>query len=305
MKSSVTGGGYGRKKYSKGLPRGLGATRAQTALYGPVERPRGTKVCHHCYGSTSLLTFSPWYRIVSMSLQSSIDHQPMGSLQLRVVALCTLINMLDGFDVLVVAFTAAAIAEDWALTPARLGTLLSAGLVGMTLGSLVLGPVADRFGRRPMVLVCLVMISLGMLLSGLSQGFAQLAASRVLTGLGIGGMLPGINTLVAEFSPLRWRSFTVSLLQAGYPIGATLGGALVALYIDESGWRGVYLAAGLLSAALIPLVWWTLPESLEFLLSRRPSAALQRVNKLLASLGLEPLRHLPPEPLQVGAGRTG
>lgn len=227
----------------------------------------------------------------------------MGSLQLRVVALCTLINMLDGFDVLVVAFTAAAIAEDWALSPARLGTLLSAGLVGMTLGSLVLGPVGDRFGRRPLVLLCLLMISLGMLLSAFSQTFIQLTATRILTGLGIGGMLPGINTLVAEFSSLRWRSFSVSLLQAGYPIGATLGGALVALYIDESGWRGVFLAAGLLSAALIPLVWRALPESLEFLLSRRPPGALRRVNGLLLRLGREPLGQLPPEP--AGAGRTG
>ncbi len=228
-----------------------------------------------------------------MDLASRIDNEPMNRFQINTVALCTVINMLDGFDVLVVAFTAASIAAEWNLSATAVGSLLSAGLAGMMAGSLLLGPLADRFGRRPLVLVCLAVISLGMVLSGVSQNTGQLAATRVLTGLGIGGMLPCLNTIVAEFASLRWRSFAVSLLQAGYPIGATLGGILAALLISGSGWRSVYISAGAASALLLLVVWRRLPESLDFLLLRRPPGALRQVNALLARLGRPQVATLP------------
>ncbi len=240
-----------------------------------------------------------------MDIQSSIEHQPMSRFQVSAIGVCMLINMLDGFDVLVVAFTAASISAEWGLSATSIGTLLSAGLVGMTVGSLVLGPLADRFGRRPMVLACLVIISLGMVLSGFTQNMGQLTLARLITGLGIGGMLPSLNTIVSEFSSLRWRSFSVSLLQAGYPIGATVGGTLAAILIGAYGWRSVYICAGLASTLMLLVVWFRLPESMDYLMTRRPRNALARVNALLARLGKEPVNALPELSASAAQERAG
>jgi benzoate transport len=240
-----------------------------------------------------------------MNLANHIDQNPMTRYQMAAITLCMVINMIDGFDVLVVAFTAPSIANDWGLSAISIGTLLSSGLVGMTLGSLLLGPLADRFGRRPMVLGCLAVISLGMLLSAFTQNVQQLTVTRLLTGLGIGGMLPSLNTIVAEYSSLRWRSFSVSFMQAGYPVGATLGGMLAAVLITHYGWRAVYALAGFASTAMIFVVWRQLPESLEYLVTRQPKNALEKINKLLRSIGREPVSEIPELQNTTGQRKTG
>lgn len=218
---------------------------------------------------------------------------------------CMVINMMDGFDVLVIAFTAPSIAADWQLSSTAVGWLLSSGLMGMVLGSLLLGPLADKFGRRVLILICLVIITVGMLLSGFCQGVIQLAAMRLLTGLGIGGILPGLNTIVSEYSSFRWRSFWVSLLQTGYPIGATVGGVLTAVLIATYGWRSAFFLGGMVSLIMIPLVWRALPESLDYLLARRPADALDRVNEVLGRLGRQKISSLPTPAADSPGRKTG
>ena len=228
-----------------------------------------------------------------MNITANVERGPMTRFQVTAILICMIINMIDGFDVLVIAFAAPSIASDWQLSSTELGVLLSSGLLGMALGSLILGPLADRFGRRWLILGCLMIISAGMLVSGLSQGLAQLTAMRFLTGLGVGGILPGLNTIVSEYSSLRWRSFWVSLLQTGYPIGAMIGGMLTALLIAQYGWRAAFFFGAFASLCMIPLVWRFLPESLDFLLSSRPAGALEKVNDVLGRLGREKVTVLP------------
>ena len=210
-----------------------------------------------------------------------------------IIAICLIINMLDGFDVLVMAFTAAPIARDWELTDATIGLLLSAGLVGMAAGSAFIAPLADRFGRRALVLICLIIISVGMMLSAVSQNVQQLAVLRVFTGLGIGGMLASLNVIVAEYASNKWRSFALSLLQTGYPIGAVVGGTIAAFLIVHSGWRSVFFFGACASLIMIPLVLWRLPESLDFLLAKRPANALRRINNLFRKMGIATIADLP------------
>jgi benzoate transport len=240
-----------------------------------------------------------------MSLASHIEQGPMSRFQVTAITICMIINMLDGFDVLVVAFTAPSIAADWNLSATAIGSLLSAGLIGMTAGSLLLGPLADRLGRRPMVLTGLVVISLGMVASAFTINLNQLFIARLVTGLGVGGILPSLNTIVSEYSSLRWRSFAVSFLQAGYPIGATLGGVIAAMLIAGFGWRAVYLASGLASTVLIFVVWWQLPESLDHVLTRRPPGALEKVNRMLVRLGQPSITTLPPVDSGPALKKTG
>jgi benzoate transport len=201
--------------------------------------------------------------------------------------------MLDGYDVLVMAFTASEVAREWSLSGAGLGVLLSAGLFGMASGSLFVAPWADRFGRRAIILACLAVITVGMLLSAAAASPAQLTALRALTGVGIGGILASLNVITSEYAPLRWRSTAISVQVTGYPVGATVGGIAAAFLIARYGWRSAFLFGAAASALMIPVVLRGLPESLDFLLARRPKDALLRLNDLLRRMGRAPVAALP------------
>ena len=190
----------------------------------------------------------------------SIKADDMRPVQIIAVAMCVVINMLDGFDVLVMAFTAPEIAREWQLEPQSLGILFSSGLLGMALGSLFIAPLADRVGRRRIILLCLLTISLGMAASAFMNSVASLVSTRIVTGLGIGGMLASITTITAEYSSDARRGFSISLVQSGYPIGATIGGSIAAVLIVQYGWREVFMFGALCSALMIPLVYLLLPE---------------------------------------------
>jgi benzoate transport len=237
---------------------------------------------------------------MSIDLRAALDESPMSRLQWAAVAVCMLLNMLDGFDVLVMAFTGKSVAAEWGLSGAQLGLLLSAAPVGMAIGSMVIAPWADRIGRRPIILGCLTVSSAAMLLSSLSQSATQLGALRVIAGLGIGSIIASSSVASAEFANRRWRGLAVSLNATGYALGATLGGLIAVALIGNYGWRSVFLFGGVATAIAIPLVFWRLPESLDFLLIRRPTGALDRVNRLARRCGLPELETLP---VQVQAPR--
>jgi benzoate transport len=231
---------------------------------------------------------------MSTDILAGIRERPMGRFQIVTVALCLALNMLDGYDVLAMSFAAPAVRRAWSLTDAQLGMLLSAGLVGMAVGSIVISPLADRFGRRPIILLCLVTMMLGTFGSAVAQDFTQLGMLRVLTGLGIGGILASLTTLVAEYTPDRRRELAISVMMVGYAVGAALGGLIAVFLIQIYGWPGVFLLGGVSAAGLLPLVWFLLPESAELLLLRRPGNALARLNAILKRLHQPALAELPP-----------
>ncbi len=229
-------------------------------------------------------------------LDTQLERQRMTPFQIAAVGICTILNAIDGFDVLAISFAAPVLAEEWALPPRELGILFSSGLAGMTAGSLLIAPLADRIGRRWMTLGSLIGVTLGMFLSAAAQDAAQLALTRVLTGLGIGAMLPSLTTVVAEYSSTRRRELSISVWATGYPIGATLGGMGAVFVVDRLGWRGIFVLGGLLSLAMVPIVIWRLPESLAFLATRRPRGALERINLLLRRIGRPRIDQIPEPP---------
>lgn len=201
----------------------------------------------------------------------------MLSLRNRVIALCILVNMLDGFDILAMAYAAPALAKAWTIPPQQLGLVFSIGLAGMMLGSMAIGLLADRTGRRPMILACLTLGTLGMLSAANSADLSQLGIARFITGLAIGGMLPCINSMVAEYALPHWRSMAVSLMQAGFAIGASVGGFVSVLLLKVWGWSGVFACGAILTGLLLPLVFLGMPESLAFLARRPEREAEHRV----------------------------
>src|SRR5262249_19793887 len=156
--------------------------------------------------------------------RETLSTAPMSALQIVAVALTVGMTALDGFDVLSISFASPGIAAEWGIDRAALGIVLSMELIGMALGSIVLGGVADRIGRRPTMLGCLVLMTAGMFMVTGVKHIPELEVWRFVTGLGIGGLLAANNAVAAEFSNLRRRNLCVSLMAIGYPVGAVLGG---------------------------------------------------------------------------------
>lgn len=220
------------------------------------------------------------------SVQALLDARPMRALQLRVVALCALVNILDGFDLLAISFAAPAISRAWQLGPQTLGIVFSSGLVGMALGSLVFGPAADRIGRRHMIVLATVVLGLSTLATSVAHSVGQLLALRCMTGLAIGALLPSLNTLVAEYTPDRRRNLAVSAMHLGYPVGGVAGGVLAAYLIPLHGWQSVFLVGGAITLLMAPVLLLALPESLPYLLRRGTPAARQAAARLADRLQL-------------------
>ncbi|MCH7695840.1 MAG: MFS transporter [Proteobacteria bacterium] len=228
-----------------------------------------------------------------MDVKKIIDYGPVTWLQIKVVAVCFTLTMLDGFDVLAISFTAPSISEEWGIGASMLGIVFSAGVVGITLGAMFIGPFADMVGRRVMILTSLIVISIAMAITGLVDSIWQLVTARIFTGLGIGSILVSLTSLVAEYFPLRHRNVAICFFAIGYPIGAILVGIIASWLIPEFGWRSVFYAGGLLSCVMIPVVLLFLPESLHFLIERQPRGALQKINRILIKLQRSELSEMP------------
>ncbi len=225
---------------------------------------------------------------------------PMRPVQIVVVALCIALNALDGFDVLAISFAAPGIAAEWGVDRATLGVVLSMELFGMAAGSVLIGNIADRIGRRPTILSCLIVMTLGMAAALYANDVMTLSAVRFLTGIGIGGMISTTSAMVAEFSNDRRRGLNMVLNIAGYSVGAITGGLVASALLEMTGdWRSVFMLGTAATAAMIPLVVFFLPESIESLIARRPAGALESVNKTLWKLGHAPVDTLPAPPEQV------
>lgn len=236
------------------------------------------------------------------SPQQVIDTHAMSGWQIAAVAVAILLNALDGFDVLSISFAAPGIADQWGLKRDALGWVLSMELIGMALGSIVLGGAADRYGRRPTILVCLVAMTLGMYMVAGTSTIFELSVWRVVTGLGIGGMLAAVNALVAEFSNRKWRNLSLSLMVIGYPLGAVGGGLVARTLLEVGDWRAIFVFGAVVTAAFIPLVLIFIPESPAFLGQKQPAYALRRIERTFQRFGLPPLRSL--EPVCLIKGRT-
>lgn len=197
-----------------------------------------------------------------------VDRARFGSLQLSVTVLCFVIALLDGFDTQSIAFVAPRIAEDWGLTPAAFGPMFSAGLVGLTLGALLLSPAADRFGRKTIILISTLVFGLFTLMTAYATSMQQLLLFRLLTGIGLGAAMPNIIALTNEYAPQRIRASLVTVMFCGFPLGSTIGGLLSSWLIANWDWHSVFLVGGALPILLLPVLMLLLPESVRFLVAR-------------------------------------
>jgi benzoate transport len=232
-------------------------------------------------------------RTESTDPRELIAQSPMSAQQVLIIAITVALNALDGFDVASISFAGPGIRREWGIEAGALGIVLSMEVVGMAIGSLCLGGVADKIGRRLTILGCTTVMALGMFMVPTTNGLVQLSIWRVITGLGIGGMLAIINAVAAEFSNTKRRNLSVTLMSTGYPLGAVVGGMIAQRLLAVYGWRSVFYLGAIATTALIPVVFVFVPESVQWLTQKRPAGALESVNKTLRRFGHDAIASLP------------
>ncbi len=186
-------------------------------------------------------------------------------LQVTNILICFLMNMLDGTDVMVVSYAAPGISADWSISPQSLGIVFSSGLLGMSIGAMFLAPRADKIGRKKMILFCNALMGLSVFATSWANSVQALTVFRIVSGIGIGGVLASTATLTAEYAPKATKDFWVSFVMSGYPVGAVLSGLAATNIIPQYGWPAMFKIAGAASFVVLPIVYFFLKESEEFL----------------------------------------
>lgn len=224
---------------------------------------------------------------ITLDPRSSIDEKPMTWMQYVIVLITVLLSAVDGFDVLAISVSGSGIMNEFGLDRAGLGLVLSMELIGMAVGSILLGSYADKVGRRQMLLTCLVIMASGMFIVTHAQSVVTLSLCRIYTGIGIGGLLSSINAVVAEFSNKKHRGLCISLMVIGYPLGGIACGAIGHSILEAGAvnWRDMFTAGALLSLIMIPVTYFLLPESVHWLARTQPENALSRINQVMTKIG--------------------
>jgi len=211
-----------------------------------------------------------------------IDAQPVGAFQKRLMVLIALCVVIDGFDVQSMGFVAPALIASWHASRAAMGPVFGASLVGMLIGALTMGPLADRIGRRPVLLGCTAFVGAMMIATAFAGSIWHLLALRFVTGCGLGGIMGNAVALVSEYSPARKRATLTMWVSCGFTLGAAFGGVVSAIVIPLAGWRAVFALGGVVPLMIAAAMSVALPESMQFLIARgaqaeRIGALLQRV----------------------------
>jgi AAHS family 4-hydroxybenzoate transporter-like MFS transporter len=212
-----------------------------------------------------------------LDIRQFIDDRPVGRYQLLVAVMCGLIVFVDGFDAQAMGFVAPALTAALKISRGVLGSVISSGLVGMMIGALVSGPLADRIGRKPVLVACALIFGVGSLLTATAQSVESLMAFRAFTGLGMGGAMPNAIALTSEYMPRRRRAGAVTMMICGFSLGAAVGGLVAASIIPRFGWPAVFIVGGVIPIAIGVVCVFVLPESIRFLVvrgDREPQARL-------------------------------
>jgi AAHS family 4-hydroxybenzoate transporter-like MFS transporter len=221
------------------------------------------------------------------TFEELLDRPGARPLRRLVLVLCALVTTLDGFDTQSIALAAPGISREWGVPAAAFGTVFSIGLAGSLVGTVLLGRLGDRYGRRRILMLSVALFAVCSLLTPLVDSVLALVAARLLTGIGLGGALPAAITLTAEYAPSARRGSFVGLMFCGFPFGGVLAGVLAAPLVPAFGWASVFVVGGVVPLALLPVMWRAMPESPQYLLHRADRTGLDRVLERMGAGGVQ------------------
>ena len=229
--------------------------------------------------------------------QAFIDGQRFSPFQWLILALCFLVVAADGYDTAAVGFIAPSLVQQWGIQRVALGPVMSAALVGLGIGAVLAGPLADRLGRKTVLVLSVAFFGLWSLASAFANSIESLTALRLCTGLGLGAAMPNAVTLMSEYAPTRVRAVVVNTMFCGFSTGLALGGFATAWLIPHFGWQSVLVAGGIGPIALAVLLVMLLPESVQFMAVRqRADAKIARIlGRIARGAALEGCRFVAPE----------
>ena len=218
-----------------------------------------------------------------VNVQTLLNEQPITPYQWLVFGLCFVIVLLDGFDTAAIGYIAPSLIKDWGVTKPMLGPVLSAALFGLAAGALSAGPLADRLGRKRVLVGSVAVFAVACLASAFAQDLTQLSLLRFVTGVGLGAAMPNAVTLTSEYCPEKKRALITNLMFSGFPLGAAFGGFLAAWMIPTFGWRSVLLLGGIVPLVLVLLLVVVLPESVRYMVAQGwPTERIRRVLRRIA-----------------------
>jgi AAHS family 4-hydroxybenzoate transporter-like MFS transporter len=218
----------------------------------------------------------------ALNVQEFLNRHPFSRFQWLIFALCFVIVLLDGFDTAAIGFIAPSLIKEWGVSRPNLAPVLSAALFGLAVGALASGPLADKLGRKRVLIASVLMFGLACTWSAFSADLSQLTILRFVTGLGLGAAMPNAVTLMSEYCPDQRRSILTNAMFCGFPLGAAFGGFLAAWMIPQWGWRSVLLLGGISPLVLAALMLLLLPESVRYMVAKRQPA--QRIRAALSRI---------------------
>lgn len=204
-------------------------------------------------------------------IQAFINRHPFSKYQWMILVLCFVTVAMDGFDTAIIGFIASDLVQEWGVQKSDLGPVMSAALVGLALGALTAGPMADRIGRKKVLVLSILVFGGFSLITAFATSLTQLTVLRFLTGLGLGAAMPNAATLMSEYAPERRRALLVNLMFVGFPIGSSMGGFISAWMIPHYGWQSVLVLGGVMPLALAVALIILLPESARYLAVKNKS----------------------------------
>jgi len=219
---------------------------------------------------------------LTVKLSDVLAGEKLSRFQYNVFALCSLAVFVEGFDTQAIGYVAPVLSKAWALRPGALGPVFAAGLIGLLSGSLLIAPLADLFGRKPIILWSTFSFGFLTLVTPLAESLSSLLVLRFLTGLGLGGAMANAISLCAEYAPERRCASIVAIMFCGFSLGSAFGGLIAANLLSSHGWQAVFFAGGVLTLVLLPVFWGFLPESVRFLALRGTEE--RRVARILARI---------------------
>lgn len=218
----------------------------------------------------------------SLDVQRFVEGQSLSSVHIRTLLLCTVIMLMDGFDVYMVGKLAPAIAASFGSTSASMTIVFVLQQAGLAIGGFIIGPLADRYGRKPLLAWCTVSFGILTLACLLATSLVQLAVLRGLAGIFLSGVIPNVVALLAEIAPKHARAKLITIAFGGFTAGSAAGAMVAAWLLEDYGWEVGFWIGGLAPLAIAPLIIWLLPESVQYLAQRDPTD--QRIRNLLSKL---------------------